>query len=428
MISFLLLLSGSLTGQRSYDQTIMTYNILDYRGDNPNDNAREDDMRAVIHHVSPDILVVEEIHNKRGYDHFLDDVLNYGEPGRYEGAPFYDQVGTDFDIALFYNPEVFDSVSTSVVDITSRPGLRDAVEFAVRHKETATVVRLYGVHLKAGNPYFDPASAQEREAECSTLREYLNTLSPDSHFLVLGDFNFYRSSEGGFQRLTESQDDNDGRLFDPVERIGDWHDTRAFVDVHTQSTRGGSFGGMDDRFDFILASNGVVNSTNINSVSSSYTAFGNDGRHLNQAINEGENTAVSQAMANALVEASDHLPVFMALRFVSRDEISVTEGQNLVPPAFELHPNFPNPFNSATFIPYEAPEGADLTISVNDLLGRRIKLLVEGIGGPGMESVVWDGTDERGRAVGTGIYFCRISIQESFQGSSTRVRKMILLR
>ena len=59
--------------------------------------------------------------------------------------------------------------------------------------------------------------------------------------------------------LTGESDNNGGRLFDPIDRIGNWHNNSSFSDVHTQSPRtaqfgGGASGGMDDRFDFILFS------------------------------------------------------------------------------------------------------------------------------------------------------------------------------
>ncbi len=307
---------GLLWGQTSYDHTIMTYNILDYE----DDDGRESDMRTVIHYVSPDILMAEEVHNTAGFNHFLSDVLNYDEPGLYEGA-FIDQPTPDIDIALYYKPDFFDVVSTTTIDITSQYGYRDALECVLVHETTGIEFRLFGVHLKAGTDF-----ETERESEANNLREYLNSLDPNTHFLVFGDFNFYNSDEGGFHRLTESQGDNDGQLFDPIDRIGNWHDNSSFADVHTQSSRdyyqNKNYGGMDDRFDFILASFAVINFTELNYVDDSYVAFGNDGEHLNQAINVGNNYVVPDNMADALVAASDHIPVYMELQFMGVTESS----------------------------------------------------------------------------------------------------------
>ncbi|MFQ6674826.1 MAG: lamin tail domain-containing protein [Fidelibacterota bacterium] len=297
-----------------YEATIMTYNLWNYIGTSSTDNAREDDLEAVILSVAPDILVVQEINGTTGYTHFLEDVLTRGDPGRYEGAPFSNQPETEADIALFYLPDVFGFVSTRVVDLTSEYGHRDAVEFVLQHLSTGTRLRVYGVHLKAGT---EPENQSDRESEAGKLRNYLNDLEPDTFFLVAGDFNVYDSNEGAFRRLTGSQVDNDGRLFDPLNRPGEWHNNSGFADIHTQSSRGSYggewYGGLDDRFDFILISAAVRDTNGVNVAPGSYTSFGNDGNHFNRAVNDGTNSAVSSEIADALVEASDHLPVTMKL-------------------------------------------------------------------------------------------------------------------
>ena len=112
--------------------------------------------------------------------------------------------------------------------------------------------------------------------------------------------------------LTGSTDNNNGRLFDPIDRIGNWHNNSSYSDVHTQSPRtssfgGGANGGMDDRFDWLLVSESILNETSqMYYIENSYTAFGNDGNHFNDAINSGNNSAVSNEMADALHAASDN--------------------------------------------------------------------------------------------------------------------------
>ena len=317
--------SVKLFPQTFYSAKLMTYNILDYQGTSSNDNSREDDLRMVIEYVEPDIIMAEEVHGTTGYSHFLDDVLNFNDADLYEGA-FVDQSSSDIDIALYYKPDIFDVTSVTTIDITSNWGHRDALECVITHLATGEEFRLYGVHLKAGTGNDDES---DREQEAENLRDYLNGLDYDAHFFVLGDFNFYNSDEGGFQRLTESQTENNGQLFDPIDEIGYWHNNNAFAEVHTQSPRGGNYGGMDDRFDFILASNSVLVYSSLNYVEESYVSVGNDGNHFNQAINYGSNDAVPDNVADALVDASDHLPVYLEMEFVSEvgadENIIVTE-------------------------------------------------------------------------------------------------------
>jgi endonuclease/exonuclease/phosphatase family metal-dependent hydrolase len=296
----------------------MTYNVLNYQGSISGDSEKEIALRMIIDSADPDLIVVEELNNTTGYNRFLSHILNYNQEEIYSGADFTDQSSANADIALYYKPDVFSFVSTSVINTTNNWGNRDVIEFVMKHIESNEEIRLYGLHLKAGT---DGDDETEREQEATALRNYLNTLNPTEHFFVLGDFNFYDSNEGGFQVLTESQEDNDGQVFDPINRIGNWHNSSSYSDVHTQSTRatdyedGGASGGMDDRFDFIFVSSSVLSASDVNYVENSYTSYGNDGNHFNQSINAGNNSAVPDEIADALYEASDHLPVYMDVVF-----------------------------------------------------------------------------------------------------------------
>ena len=287
----------------------MTYNVLNYSG---NDATKEASLRIVIEAADPDIIIVEEIISQSGFNDFLSDVLNYTTPGLYAGASFTDQSETNTDIGLYYKPDQFSFVSTYRINTSDIWGRRDVIEFVMLHYTSGVEFRVYGCHLKAGTA---SADENERTAEATVLRDYLNSLDPETPFIMAGDLNLYDNAEGAFQVLIESQDDNDGQCFDPVNRIGDWHDNPAFADVHTQSPRGGNFGGMDDRFDWLLASQSVLDENDMNYIEDTYTPYGNDGNHFNVAINDGNNSAVSATVADALVNGSDHLPVYMDINF-----------------------------------------------------------------------------------------------------------------
>ena len=91
-IVILLLAAGMvpLSPQTFYNARLMTYNILNYQGTSSGDNSREDDLRTVIEYTEPDIIMAEEVNGDTGFEHFLDDVLNFNEADLYEGA-FVDQ-------------------------------------------------------------------------------------------------------------------------------------------------------------------------------------------------------------------------------------------------------------------------------------------------------------------------------------------------
>ena len=88
-----------------------------------------------------------------------------------------------------------------------------------------------------------------------------------------------------------------------------------------------------------------------------------------------------------------------------------------------LRQNYPNPFNPVTTISYFLPEGGDVLLQVFDVRGREIKRLVDGNVKAGEWKVVWDGSNERGDAVVSGVYFIRLRT-----GGESRVRKTILMR
>jgi len=317
------LLLSQIVGQS--DHVFMTYNLLNYE----NENDREDDYVTVLEYVQPDIIIAEEVTGQTGYNHFLSDVLDVFESGAWSGATFINQ-SASIDIALFYRHDVFSFISTDLVNTAQSSGLRDVVEWVMEHNDSGVQFNVYGVHFKASSGGSNP---QTRLTEATILRDYLNDLPTGSHFIVAGDFNIYSnssSSEPAFEMLTGAGSDDDGQLFDPVDRIGHWHNNSSYSDVHTQSPRSGSYGGMDDRFDWIFVSEAVLNETyEMNYVENTYWAVGNDGNHFNQAINNGNNTSVNDAMADALHDASDHLPVIATFQFPGGDpspyDVVVTE-------------------------------------------------------------------------------------------------------
>jgi len=77
-----------------------------------------------------------------------------------------------------------------------------------------------------------------------------------------------------------------------------------------------------------------------------------------------------------------------------------------VPVAFKLVQNSPNPFNPVTKVAYHVPSASRVTIRVFDVTGRLVTTLVDGVVEPGRHAAVWNGTNENGESVGSGVYFC----------------------
>ncbi len=94
-----------------------------------------------------------------------------------------------------------------------------------------------------------------------------------------------------------------------------------------------------------------------------------------------------------------------------------------LPDVFALRQNYPNPFNPITTLRYDLPEVAHVRLVIYDILGRRVKTLVSGVQEPGYRTVIWNGTDDAGKPISSGLY---IVMMES--GSHRFVRKMVFLK
>jgi hypothetical protein len=88
-----------------------------------------------------------------------------------------------------------------------------------------------------------------------------------------------------------------------------------------------------------------------------------------------------------------------------------------------LRQNVPNPFNPMTNIAFELPRAARTTLVVYDMAGRTVRTLVDGMLPAGEHSATWNGTDERGRQVATGVYLYHLR-----SGELDEVRRMTLVR
>ncbi len=94
-----------------------------------------------------------------------------------------------------------------------------------------------------------------------------------------------------------------------------------------------------------------------------------------------------------------------------------------LPEGFGLDQNFPNPFNPSTAIRYSLAEMADVKLSIYNMLGQQIRVLVRDARPAGVHTVEWDGRDAMGRHVATGLYFYRIEA-----GQFRATRKMTITK
>lgn len=107
--------------------------------------------------------------------------------------------------------------------------------------------------------------------------------------------------------------------------------------------------------------------------------------------------------------------------------VSVDEDEVALPQTFTLLQNYPNPFNPETTIKYSIAlsdgSGSFVTLAIYNLLGERVRLLVEERKEPGEYTVVWDGRDDQGQVLPSGIYVYKFQV-----GNFVASRRMLLLK
>ena len=99
---------------------------------------------------------------------------------------------------------------------------------------------------------------------------------------------------------------------------------------------------------------------------------------------------------------------------------SVKGGKIIIPKGFKLGQNYPNPFSASTDIPYELKKQSDVKVTIYDILGRVVKKFTVGVQSLGTHSIVWDGTNNFGKKIATGIYFYRLQAD-----GGSQVKKMV---
>ena len=94
-----------------------------------------------------------------------------------------------------------------------------------------------------------------------------------------------------------------------------------------------------------------------------------------------------------------------------------------LPQALALSQNYPNPFNSQTVICFALPASGEVELAIYDLAGQRVALLVSGMREAGTYAVNWDGRDDRGQELASGVYLYRLRV-----GNKEETRKLALVR
>jgi hypothetical protein len=182
-------------------------------------------------------------------------------------------------------------------------------------------------------------------------------------------------------------------------------------------------------------------------------AFGTDSGKVSVGIsrkyNEGGVTGsglitriVAHMAAGAIPEASQTMLTFLnvtandpagnpvALEAVAYTlTTQVSDGIPGLPRDFVLYDNYPNPFNPGTTISFSCPQPSEVTLTIYDLQGQKVKQLIQAEMPAGPHKSYWNGRDETGKVVATGIYFYQIEAKQVNTGKrSMAVKKMTLMK
>ena len=322
--------STSLNAQENIK--LMFYNILNF----PSEDAvpsRLQYLELILDDYRPDLFMVCELNDENGADTILNSLL-FLNPD-YSRAVFEfnssdDTIGDQNDLQqmLYYDSTKFVLESQTAVTTVFRDFNHYKLRLNTIDQNTNPVILdVIVCHLKASS---GPSNEASRLQMINDLQIYLNTFPSNSNVILAGDLNVYTDTEPAFQELIDIT--NNITFVDPANRIGSWHNNPNFIDVMTQSTRtqtglGGSTGGFDDRFDFIMTSDTMTSNPELSFVPGSYDVYGNNENFqcYNQEINSSDCSGSDYPLflRDALYLFSDHLPVLLEL--ATNQTLSVPE-------------------------------------------------------------------------------------------------------
>jgi hypothetical protein len=136
-------------------------------------------------------------------------------------------------------------------------------------------------------------------------------------------------------------------------------------------------------------------------------------------LDEGEYFGYLDIISNDPDEGS----IAVACTLIVSGETGIEDLSSVIPEKFELNQNYPNPFNPTTRITFALPVRSAVRLIIYDLLGRQVRGLLAEELPAGHHAIIWDGTNDQGRPVSSGVYLYRL-VTRDFDHS----RKMVMLK
>jgi len=383
MMKKLLFVLFAFTSVLSFSQetlNTMFYNIFRFPSSNPAN--RELILRDILDEYQPDLFMVCELETEIGADLILNTSLQ--NLPSFQRADYFTNTSSNTDFLqnmVFFNSKKLELIGQQIHQTNYRDINQYTFKLNTQEANSNPIyLEVFVAHLKSST---GTANQQLRLAMVEVFTEALEDLDPNSYVLFAGDFNFYTSSEPGYQKILSLE--NAIQMVDPINTLGSWNNNANFKHIHTQSTRvsnsgfgtganAGASGGMDDRFDFIMMSNNFNTSSDFYYVEDTYKAYGNNGNCFDKSINSEDCSGeYSFELRDDLYWMSDHTPVVMQFE---------TTQTFLSKPVYVQKPmmwfNSPNYGNSYIELGINPQQLNSENIYIYNLLGQKVRSITIG--------------------------------------------------
>lgn len=367
LLVILLLLPALCHAQPPDTLRLMHYNLLEYAvGECMPLATKNAYLKTIFEAYRPDILTVNEMPpNPVAVNSLRAACLQYNPA--MQATVFANSTGSIFVNMLYFNSAKLGFLSHEAIT----GNIRDIDVYRLYHK-SATVpgdtldLWCFVAHLKASQ---GASNEQQRAQAAADIADWLDAHPTVQRYLLCGDLNLYGSYEPAWQTLTSGAFPY---FSDPSGQPTGWFGP-ALAAIYTQSVNDGTnlcatSGGLDNRFDFILAAPDMPGSpVRLALLPGDYRAYGNDGVTYQTPLDCSLTTSVPPAVCAALRNVSDHLPVVTRLLAYPPGVSTAAEPENTAL-GIELRSN---PVRDGALHVWAAADGAPVQWTVWDSRGAR---------------------------------------------------------
>lgn len=355
---------------------MMSYNLLNF----PTGNlaGRVDTLRNIVNYSRPNLLMIQELKNAEGLQDITDmmNEIGYGDfaHGEFIAQQSPGSPGNLLQHAIIYDAEIFRIKSEGVV-LTNYRDINEYVLYlndpSLANGTDTTFLYVYVTHLKSST---GADNVQARLEMVNYLVAHLQQIPENSNVIFAGDFNLYDNMEPAYTAITNPM--NAIVLKDVFESYGNWAGSGFnHKEILTQSTRiamiydDGAGGGIDDRFDFILLSESLMNPDNeLHYIENSFHSVGNNGTCYNESITDCEiANEVPSSVLQSLYYMSDHLPQYCELNSDLVNIISRQEKEKI-----QIRFPFGNIADKEIALQIKNHSAANFILKITDMYGREV--------------------------------------------------------